>query len=230
MRLRRAYSPAEVLAIKNPAFAFTGAWEASLGRPAKSGTWLVWGHSGNGKTSFVMQLAKYLCKFERVIYDSLEESTGLSVQKSLRRHGMTDVSRRFIILDREPIDALCERLRRKKSPGVVIVDSLQYSGLTYTAYKRLKEEFGRSKLFVFVSHAAGSRPEGRVGCKLEYDVDVKIFVEGFKASCKSRFMDRPGVPFVIWDEGAIKYALGEPSLLPSGEPSGTVTGEEVGDE
>lgn len=214
--------------MKIPEFAFTGAWEASLGRPAKSGTWLVWGHSGNGKTSFVMQLAKYLCKFERVIYDSLEESTGLSVQKSLRRHGMADVSRRFIILDREPIDVLCERLRRKKSPGVVIVDSLQYSGLSYASYKKLKEEFSKSKLFVFISHAEGTRPEGRVGKKVEYDADVKIFVEGFKASCKSRFMDRPGVPFVIWDEGAIKYALGEPSLSPSGEPSGTVTGEEVG--
>ena len=125
--------------MKIPAFPFTGAWEASLGRPAKSGTWLVWGHSGNGKTSFVMQLAKYLCKFEKVIYDSLEESTGLSVQKSLRRHGMADVARRFIILDREPMSMLSERLRRRKSPGVVIMDSFQYSGLTYNGYKQLKE-------------------------------------------------------------------------------------------
>lgn len=209
--------------MKIPSFPFTGAWEASLGRPAKSGTWLVWGHSGNGKTSFVMQLAKYLCKFEKVIYDSLEESTGLSVQKSLRRHGMADVARRFVILDREPIEALSERLRRKKSPSVIIVDSLQYSGLTYPAYKKLKEEFSKSKLFIFISHAEGTRPEGRVGRKVEYDADIKIFVEGFKASCKSRFMDRPGVPFIIWEEGAIKYALGEPD----GEPSGTVAGKEV---
>ena len=209
MRLKRAYSPTEVLAMKNPAFPFTGAWEASLGKPAKSGTWLVWGHSGNGKTSFVMQLAKYLCKFEKVIYDSLEESTGLSLQKSLRRHGMADVSRRFLILDREPISSLSERLKRKKSPSVVIIDSLQYSGLTYNGFKQLKEMHPK-KLFIFISHAAGSHPEGRVGGKVEYDADIKIFVEGFKASCKSRFMDRPGVPFVIWEEGAVKYALGEP--------------------
>lgn len=223
MKLRRAYSPTEVLAMKIPSFAFTGAWEASLGRPAKSGTWIVWGHSGNGKTSFVMQLAKYLCKFEKVIYDSLEESTGLSVQKSLRRHGMADVARRFIILDREPIEQLSERLRRKKSPGVVIVDSFQYSGLSYVSYKKLKEEHS-GKLFIFISHAEGSRPEGRAAKKVEYDADIKIFVEGFKASCKSRFMDRPGVPFIIWEEGAIKYALGEPE----GEASGTeAEGKEV---
>ena len=195
--------------MKIPSFPFTGAWEASLGRPAKSGTWLVWGHSGNGKTSFVMQLAKYLCKFEKVLYDSLEESTGLSVQKSLRRHGMADVARRFVILDREPMNVLSERLKRKKSPSVVIVDSFQYSGLSYAGYKQLKEEHP-GKLFIFISHAEGSRPEGRAAKKVEYDADIKIFVEGFKASCKSRFMDRPGVPFIIWEEGAIKYALGEP--------------------
>ena len=211
--------------MKIPSFPFTGAWEASLGRPAKSGVWIVWGNSGNGKTSFVMQLAKYLCKFEKVLYDSLEESTGLSVQKSLRRHGMADVSRRFVILDREPIEQLSERLRRKKSPNVVIIDSLQYSGLTYNGFKQLKEEHPK-KLFIFISHAAGHHPEGRVGGKVEYDADIKIFVEGFKASCKSRFMDRPGVPFIIWEEGAIKYALGEPD----GETAGHSEGKEVSED
>ena len=214
--------------MKIPSFPFTGAWEASLGRPAKSGTWLVWGHSGNGKTSFVMQLAKYLCKFEKVLYDSLEESTGLSVQKSLRRHGMADVARRFIILDREPMNALSERLRRKKSPSVVIVDSFQYSGLSYAGYKQLKEEHP-GKLFIFISHAEGSRPEGRAAKKVEYDADVKIYVEGFKASCKSRFMDRPGVPFIIWEEGAIKYALGEPGT-PAADAPGTVAEKARGKE
>ena len=225
MKLRRAYSPTEVLAMKIPSFAFTGAWEASLGRPAKSGVWIVWGNSGNGKSSFVMQLAKYLCKFEKVIYDSLEESTGLSVQKSLRRHGMADVARRFIILDREPIEQLSERLKRKKSPNVVIIDSLQYSGLTYNGFKQLKEAHPK-KLFIFISHASGHHPEGRVGGKVEYDADIKIFVEGFKASCKSRFMDRPGVPFIIWEEGAIKYALGEPD----GETAGHSEGKEVSED
>ena len=65
------------------------------------------------------------------------------------------------------------------------------------------------KLLIFISHAEGTRPEGRAAKKVEYDADVKIYVEGFKATCKSRFMDVPGVPFVIWEEGAKKYALKE---------------------
>lgn len=207
MRLKRAYSPTEILNMHIPSLDFTGDWEASLGKPAKTGTWIIWGSPGNGKTSFVMQLAKYLCRFDKVIYDSLEEGTGLSVQKSMLRHGMREVSRRFLVLDRERIEQLTERLSKRKSPGIVIIDSLQYSGLTYRGYQQLKERFC-NKLLIFVSHAEGQHPGGRVARAVEYDADVKIMVEGFRASCKSRFLDKPGVPFTIWEEGAAKYTLG----------------------
>lgn len=208
MRQKRAYSPTDVLRMKRPCYEFTGEWEASLGRPAKSGTWIIWGNSGNGKSSFVMQLAKYLCGFDKVMYDSLEESTGLSFQKSIDRHRMCEVARRFLILDRESIESLCERLRKPKSPRVVIIDSFQYSGLNYSTYIKLKEEHP-DKLFIFISHAEGLRPAGRAAKKVEYDADIKIRVEGFRAMCKSRFMDKPGVPYTIWAEGAARYWLGK---------------------
>ena len=212
MKLRRAYSPGEVMGMKIPRYEFTGPWLASIGRPARSGVWIVWGASGNGKSSFVMQLAKYLCRFGRVIYDSLEESTGLSLQMSLRRHKMDEVRRRLVILDREPVDQLEERLARRGSPQVVIIDSFQYSGLSYPAYKAFKERHPR-KLFIFISHA--SHPAGRTARKVEYDADVKIMVSCFKAWCKSRFMEHPGEPYVIWEEGAAK-ALTEDNIEEDG--------------
>ena len=203
MKLKRAYSPVEIQNMKIPTFDFTGAWEDSLGRPAKTGTWIIWGQPGNGKSSFAMQLVKYLCKFDRVIYDSLEESTGKSLQMSLNRHNMEEVNHKLLILDRESMAELSERLSRKRSPGIVIIDSFQYSGLTYQGYKELKEKHS-NKLLIFISHAEGVRPDGRIAKKVEYDADIKIFVQGFKAVCKSRFMERPGVPFTIWEEGAAK--------------------------
>lgn len=206
MKLKRAYSPVEVQNMNIPSFEFTGDWEASLGRPARTGTWIIWGHSGNGKSSFAMQLIKYLCKFDRVIYDSLEESTGRSLQMSLNRHNMEEVNRKMLILDREPMERLSERLSRKRSPGIAIIDSFQYSGLSYQGYKDLKERHA-NKLLIFVSHAEGARPEGRIAKKVEYDADVKIFIQGFRAMCKSRFMEKPGVPFLIWEEGAARFEL-----------------------
>lgn len=117
MRLKRAYSPKEVLDMKIPRYEFTGQWLASIGRPTRNGVWIVWGGaSGNGKSSFVMQLAKYLCSFGKVIYDSLEGSTKLSFQMSLKRHKMEEVRKRLVILDREPMEQLEERLKRRGQP------------------------------------------------------------------------------------------------------------------
>lgn len=206
MRLKRAYSPSEILNMKIPSYEFTGQWKAAIGNPARSGTWIVWGASGNGKSSFVMQLAKYLCNFGKVIYDSLEEGASLSFQKSLKRHGMEETRKRLIVLDREPMESLSHRLERKKSPNIVIIDSFQYSGLNYQSYQELKERH-RNKLLIFISHAEGMHPAGRAAKKVEYDADVKILVSCFQASCKSRFLDHPSDPITVWDEGAAKVLL-----------------------
>lgn len=57
----------------------------------------VWGNSGNGKTSFVMQLCKYLCRFGRVAYNSLEEGASLTMKNTLIEFGMAEVNRRFLL-------------------------------------------------------------------------------------------------------------------------------------
>ena len=117
----RAYSPKQVQSMNIPSFPFEGEWEKAFGHPDRTGTWIIWGNSGNGKSSFVMQLAKYLCRFAKVAYDSLEESTGLSLKNSLVRHKMEEVNRRFVILDRESMEELSERLSKRRSPEIVII-------------------------------------------------------------------------------------------------------------
>ena len=203
--MKRPYSPKEVQSMNIPCFPFEGEWEAAFGRPDRTGTWIIWGESGNGKSTFVMKLAKYLCRWCTVAYDSLEESTRLSFQNTLNRERMEEVNRKFKILDRESMDDLSERLSKRRSPDVVIIDSFQYSGLTYASYKALKEKH-RNKLLIFVSHCEGEKPEGRAAKKVAYDADVKIFVRGFRAISKGRFITKPGNHYTIWEEGAAQYA------------------------
>lgn len=207
MKLKRAYNPSDIMNMPIKTYEFTGQWKAAIGNPAKAGVWIIWGESGNGKSSFVMQLAKYLCRFGKVIYDSLEEGIGLSLQMSLKRHGMQEAHGRLVILDREPMDKLSERLSKKKSPNIVIIDSFQYSGLDYRKYLELKERH-RHKLFIFVSHIEGKHPAGRSARRVEFDADVKIMVSCFQATCKSRFLEGPGEPITIWDEGAARAMVG----------------------
>ena len=117
---------------------------------------------------------------------------------------MEEVNGRFQILDREPMNELSERLLKRRSAGIVIVDSFQYSGLTYASYKAMKEKHC-NKLLIFISHAEGVKPEGRAAKRVAYDADVKIFVQGFRAVCKGRFITKPGNYYTIWAEGAAQY-------------------------
>lgn len=156
----RAKSVSELLATKVETFPFKGEWYDAFGEPERKGVWLVWGNSGNGKTTFVVQLCKYLCQFERVIYDSLEEGAGLTMKNTLVRCGMLEVNRRFLLLDNEPMDELSERLLRRKSPGIVVIDSFQYTQMSYKQYIVFKEKH-KDKLIIFVSHAdESSHPVG----------------------------------------------------------------------
>lgn len=201
-RINRAVSVDEIYKKKFIEMPFDGVWQDFIGVPERSGVWFVWGNSGNGKTSFMLQLGKYLTTFGRVAYNTLEEGARKSMQMAIKRANMLEVSRRFIILNREPINELKERLRKRKSPDIIIIDSYQYTGLTKREYIELKEEFS-NKLFIFVSHADGKQPEGRGAKFVRYDADVKIRIEGYKAFPVSRYGG--GEPFIIWQEGAENY-------------------------
>lgn len=202
--MKRALTIKDIREYKPRVLPFDGRWASSIGQPELTGSWLIWGCSANGKTRFALQLAKYLSKFVSVAYNSLEEGLSLSMQKAVEEVGMCDQEskRRFVMLDKEPIEDLKVRLARQRSPKVVIIDSLQYTGLTYADYRTLRDTF-RNKLFIFVSHADGHEPKGNVGRSIKYDAFVKIYVEGYKAMPQSRFGG--GSDYVIWEQGSKQY-------------------------
>ncbi len=199
----RALTVNEVLGRKRRVFPFTGAWADAFGQPETTGVWFVWGNSGNGKSSFVMQLCKELCRYDRVVYDSLEEGDSMTMQQSLLRHGMSSVGRRFSLLDCEPMDDLKARLARRKSWNIAVIDSFQYTQMNYRDYIRMKEQ-NRDRLLIFISHADGRSPRGGAAESVMYDATLKIWVEGFKAFSKGRFIGKTG-EYTIWPEGAERY-------------------------
>ena len=106
---------------------FKDEWQDAFSTPERYGIWIIWGNSANGKTSFAMQLCKYLCRFGKVAYDSMEEGASLTMRNTLVRHGMLDVNGRFLLIDNEPIDELSVRLDKRRSPDFVVIDSFQYT-------------------------------------------------------------------------------------------------------
>lgn len=196
----------QFLSSKKRCMDFDGAWYDLLGRPALTGSWIIWGASGSGKTSFACRLCKYLTRFGRVAYDSLEEGDSLSLQRSFEDVNMMEVSGRLVLLDQMQIDDLSEKLSKRKSWDIVLVDSLQYAGINYSRYKELRLRHP-DKLFIFISHARGNNPDGKLAEKVMYDSGCKIFVEGFRADAKSRYLDKGQRqrPFIIWPERAALY-------------------------
>ena len=209
--MSRAISNQNVLAARFETVEFAGEWLASFGRPELRGTWIIWGGSGSGKTTFTLMLCKYLANFGRVAYNSLEQGLSLSLQKAWERVGMGEAGNSVILLNKEELPELRARLSKRKSPEIIIIDSVQYlDGFNWASFKKLKREYP-DKLFIFISQAdrAGKDPDGKLAGKIRYDAEIKIKVEGFKAFVTTRYEDAErgegGADFIIWEQGAAEY-------------------------
>lgn len=198
----QALSISKVLNAKFHTLEVDGEWSAAIGQPELTGSWMIYGAPKNGKTTFAMMLAKYLSKFVRVAYDSVEEGLSQSVQMTMERVGMKEVSGRVVLLDKEPIAELVKRLHRQKSPDVVIIDSVQFLDPSFSEYKKLKTAFP-DKLFVYVSHVSGRQPEGQVAKRIWRDANVYFRIEGYRAFPVSRYGG--GGTIDIWAERAAEY-------------------------
>lgn len=201
--MARAKSVTEMINMDVDVLPFKGAWYNAFGCPDRTGVWLIWGNSGSGKTTFVMQLCKELCKYGHVAYNSLEEGASLTMRNTLIRCGMAEVNQRFSLLDKEPIIELSNRLKKQRSPDFIVIDSFQYTQLSYRDYLKFKEKHKR-KLIILISHADGKQPAGRAAKSVMFDATEKVYVEGFRAFSRGRFLG-PLKYIDIWPEEAAKF-------------------------
>lgn len=200
--MARAISVTELYTKKHKVLPFDGKWAAHIGQPEAGKSWIVWGDSSHGKTSYALQLAKYLTRFGKVIYNSREEGDSVSMKLAFMRAGMEDVKGKIILLDNESTEDLDARLSRKNAPRFVIDDTIQYSGMNYNTYKELKERHPKV-MFIYLSHQEGKLPDGKVAQKVRRDAMVKVRVEGFKAFPISRYGGAE--PYIINEEKAQEY-------------------------
>ena len=154
-------------------------------------------------------LCKYLAQFRRVAYNSLEQGLSLSLQKAWERVNMAEAGSNIILLNKEELPELRTRLSKRKSPDIIVIDSVQYlDGLNKQRYKALKNDFP-DKLFIFISQDKNGNPKGNMGDHIRYDADIKIRVEGYKAFVTTRYEDpengEGGADFIIWEQGAAEY-------------------------
>lgn len=203
MQIPRSLSATQVLTIKHDTITLGGIWTDCIGEMDSSGFVFIWGQSGNGKTSAVMSFCKALAEFGTVLYLSEEEGFSLSMQNTLRRFAMNEVGRKFQMRTGCTYEELIKILEKPKSPRFVALDSIQKFGLTYAQFQELSRKFPK-KLFVLISQAKGKEPDGRPAFRMKYLAGLKIWVEGYTAFSKGRFIGDTGKA-VIWEAGAKDY-------------------------
>jgi GTPase SAR1 family protein len=199
----RALSVSALLNIKYDTLELSEPWYQFVGVPEATGVWFVWGDSGNGKTSFMWQLAKELSRLYRVAYNSLEEGTAKTLQDTVKLVNLTHEERRRIIVLNEPMEEMILRLKKPKSPRVCIIDSLQYTFWNFQQYMAFRQMFPH-KLLIFVSQAKGNKPQGRTAERVMFDASLKVWIEGYRAHNKGRYIGPTGT-YDIWPEGALRY-------------------------
>lgn len=200
--MARTLSAKQVLTIKFDTVRLGGGWDECVGEIETTGIWFIWGNSGNGKTSAVVSLCKELSAFGKVLYNSREEGVSLTMQNTLRRYGMGELGSRFQLANMS-LQELDEKISQQRSPKFIVLDSFQFMGLSYKEFRAFCEKH-KNKLLIFVSRTRGRQPEGRAAISAMYDASCKIWVEGYKAFSKGRFVGTTG-EITIWDEGAKKY-------------------------
>ena len=201
--MKRALTPRDIAAKKFVTLPWGEKWSVPFGFPAENASWFVSGASAQGKSSFVMQLGKELCKYGTVLYVSYEEGVNQSFQRRMEYLKMSEVQGRFRVVTGGSLEELVDRLRKPKSPKFVIIDSFQVSPMDYPEAVALMGRFAK-KCFIWISQEKKSQPMGGGAVRLRYICDMKVRVVGYKAYCQGRSIGDAGSYYVVWEEGIIR--------------------------
>lgn len=158
-------------------FDFQGIWKDTMGTPARSGFWIIYGAEKNGKTWFALKLAEYLSGFGNTLFISGEQGTGYAFQDGYKRAGLNPQNRHLKFTGYKPLDEIELHLDKRKSPEIVIWDNITVYAdeLKNGNLRRLQLKY-KHKLFVFVAHQEQNEPYTATAklCKKLSDIIVRV--------------------------------------------------------
>ncbi len=165
------------------------AWENAIGLPEIGFRMLVWGPSGNGKTTFVVQLCKALSELGRVYYNSTEQGEGRSIQKVLQQCEVGACKPgSFVLGDRDTYEEMVAKIGKpRQKTRFVVIDSVQYLKLRMEQYQHLVEAFPHIAFILISWEGTNKEPLGAHARGIRYMVDIKTYVSKGVARSDSRF-------------------------------------------
>lgn len=173
----------------------------AFGNPQNKGIWFVWGGSGSGKSSLLLDLSKEFCRKLKTIYNELEEDLDdKDFIDRIKLKNMQDVKENFLTAQFD-YDQMCKYLDKRDSPKVVVINSAPYFFKDLQQYFEFANKYKRKKILIISGMAKGNNPYSELEWKIMYDANKKIFCSGYLASCKGRTIGPNGGTYIIWKEG-----------------------------
>lgn len=202
LKLKKVLTVANVQNQKIQRLQWEGKFLDAFGRPQNRGLWFVWGSSGSGKSSLVMQLAKAMAQMYTTLYNLLEEETDDSdyIDRT-KLFKMQDVKSTFHTASYRTLEELNFYCERRNSNKVIIIDSITYLTKDWEAWYEFKKKWEKKKILIVVGHAKGKNPKTEFEDKIMFDAKMKIFVSGYLAICKGRTIGSNGGKYIVYKEG-----------------------------
>ncbi|TAE62454.1 MAG: hypothetical protein EAY68_08670 [Bacteroidetes bacterium] len=172
---------------KYPVYGFDQELIDMIGEAERGFKMLIWGASGNGKSTFAAILLKKLTKYGKVYYNSIEQGEGKSIQDLANHTKLGECEKgSFMFGDRDSYDEMVKKLKSNRCKFVVI-DSLQYINLTVEHYKKLITEFPNKSFIIISWEGSGGNPKGEYAKSIRYMCDIKTYIKKGVALTDSRF-------------------------------------------
>jgi archaellum biogenesis ATPase FlaH len=161
--------------------------QTAIGNAEAKGVWLAYGSEKNGKTSFVLQLAKALCKGQKVAYISAEEGTDLSFTEAVKRAGLTTADK-IAWYTYMSLQDVVKKFTKAKSADVIIIDNATMYADEFREMNIKELEYKLpNKLIILLAHEERKMPDGAAAKMAKKMAKVIFNIKGLTAFCVSRF-------------------------------------------
>lgn len=126
---------------------FRGEWELLMGKPEEGFSMMIHGEPKNGKSSFLIQFAKYLTNLGDVLYVSSEEYGSVTLQ-NLVKYYMNPLPSNITFSP----SLKAQGVKNISEYDFVILDSINDLKVSIEEFKKLKEENPKTSFIITLQH------------------------------------------------------------------------------
>lgn len=157
---------------------FTGSWKDLMGTPEERFSVMIYGQSGQGKSTFAINFAEYLANnFGAVLFNSAEEGISLTLQDKLKNLKSDDL----FISHQKDFNSMKKHLKTSNCRFVVL-DSVNHMNLTPENVEELRN-MDKTRGFISI-HQVTKTGDFKGDNKFLHNCDIEIVVDNYTPTTK----------------------------------------------